>query len=114
MAFPTLSKPPGYPLPVERIDNLIESPPESGLVITRNRFPRQRRKWSPRFENLTQADHNLIEAHANTVGCSGIFTWAHPVSGQYNVRYEKGSPKYQVVGYDGGYLYGYEMTFLEV
>jgi hypothetical protein len=114
--FPTLSTPPVYPLPEEREDRTIASPFEAGYRHTRTRYTKARRTWGPiRYENIYGNDVSLLDAHVETVHeCADMFTWNHPVSGQYNVRF-KTVPKKQPISYDGSnYLYTYEFTLIEV
>lgn len=114
--FPTLSTPPIYPLPEAKEDRTIKSSMEAGYQHTRTRYTKVRRTWGPiRYENISGSDVTLLDAHIDTVHeCADIFTWNHPISGQYSVRFQS-VPKKQPNSYDGdNYLYSYEFTLVEV
>lgn len=111
--FPTLSTPPKYPLKMTRDDFSLKSPSEAGYVHARSRFTRQRRRWELSYENVTQTDANLIEAFVTTVGTVDSFTWAHPASGQYTVRFDS-PPKQEMTHWSSVYYYSYEIILMEV
>lgn len=114
--FPTLSIPPVYPIPVVRDDRTIATKKEAGYVQTRSRYSRVRRTWQVQYEKLTAADNVLLEAFMDTVHeGTDIFTWAHPVSGEYQVRFSSPGPSIEPSEYDGSqYLYSCSFTLIEV
>lgn len=90
-AFPTLSKPPSYPLdPDGDIDDgILRSPKEAGYDQTRPRFTRTRRTWGVTYKGLPDADVVTLRAFEITTLRNGadLFTWAHPLEGNsYTVR----------------------------
>lgn len=112
--FPTLTTLPIYPVKMEREDQVIKSPTEAGYAHTRSRYSRQRRRWELKYENMPQTDVNTLEAFITTVGgTADSFTWSHPASGQYTVRFEV-PPKQEMLYWDNGYHYSYEIVMVEV
>lgn len=112
--FPTLTTLPSYPIKMEREDQSIKNPAESGYVHTRARYTRQRRKWELRYQNMSQSDVNTLETFITTVsGTVESFTWTHPASGQYTVRFEA-NPKQSMEYWDNEYKYSYEISLVEV
>lgn len=82
--FPELDKKPDVNIVLNYQDGTIDAPMESGLEITRPRFPRVRREWQVSYRNVLQDDLDALDGFIrNTVlGMSGMFTWTHPATGE--------------------------------
>lgn len=112
--FPTLSKLPSYPLTEGKEDITMKSSMETGKLKTRYRYTKLRRNWSFKLENITATDKASLDSFVTTVhGATDIFTWTHPVSGEYSVRFSN-IPVLELIGYDGSsYLYNTDIALLE-
>ena len=89
--FPTLSKPPSYPLdPDGEIEDVVmRSPQEAGYEQTRPRTTRARRNFGVNYQALPDADTDLLRTFEITTLRNGAdaFAWTHPLSGTvYTVR----------------------------
>lgn len=116
--FPTLSTPPTYPLKEKwgDEDQTIKSKTESGYVISRSRYTRNRKIFTVKYENITAADKSSLDAFLDTVnGAADSFTWVHPASSiSYVVRFET-SPEFELALFDGAsYYYNVEFVLAEV
>ena len=116
--FPTLSIPPIYPLKEKwgDDDQTIKSKTESGYIITRSRYTRNRKVFTVNYENITAADKALLDTFLDTVnGLTDYFTWVHPASGvSYTVRFDE-IPEFSLTMYEGSsYYYSVEFTLREV
>ena len=67
----------------------IRSLSDGGYVTSRARFTRITRKWTVKYEGLTQANKNTIRTFEDArVGGSESFTWLNPEdSATYTVRF---------------------------
>lgn len=100
MAFPTLSRPPSYPLDPdgEIEDAVLRSPPAAGYVQQRPKFTRSRQSFGLNYPNLPDADVALLKTWERTTlgNGAGTDTWTHPLSGTtYTVRLGPGLIKYK-------------------
>lgn len=90
MSYPTLSRPPNYPLDPdgELEDVILRSPTEAGYAITRPRFTRARRRWGVTYINLPDADVATLRTFEQTTLHNGAdqFSWTHPVTGTFTVQ----------------------------
>ena len=99
MAFPTLSVSCNFPIEEGRETSSIKSAFESGYVLTRARFTRQRLTFKISYTLLSNADKALLEAHLASVLDITPFDWTHPVSAvTYSVRYQT-VPQWQYAQY---------------
>jgi hypothetical protein len=83
--FPELDKKPDVSLVQSYNDSTINSPMESGLEITRARFPRVRREWQVSYRNILQSDFDALDSFirgASILGTAGMFTWRNPKTGE--------------------------------
>jgi hypothetical protein len=82
--FPELDKKPDVSGVLSYNDSTINSPMESGLEITRARFPRVRREWQVSYRNVLQSDSDALDSFIRTTvyGMAGSFTWTHPKTGE--------------------------------
>lgn len=87
--FPTNVINPSYPLDEEYEDTSITSKFEDGSMQSRRKFTRSRKKFSLKWESLTQEEFVIIrdfiinEAHF----AANIFEWTNPVDNKvYYVR----------------------------
>jgi phage-related protein len=82
--FPELDKKPDVSLVQSYNDSTISSAMETGLEITRARFPRVRREWQVSYRNVLQSDSDALDAFIRTAvyGTAGSFTWTHPKTGE--------------------------------
>lgn len=89
--FPTLSRPPSYPINETYVDDVLRSPTEAGYEITRPRFTKRRKIFTVRYNTLPNADKVLIDNfYRNTVKGAAHFTWTHPFTNQtYTVVFTK-------------------------
>jgi hypothetical protein len=89
-SFPTLSRPPDFPLTQTWEDSTLATKSDAGYVQTRQRFTKERKKWSFKYTNLTEQDVIDIRAFVTLVkGKADIFTWTDPTNGtSYSVRFE--------------------------
>lgn len=90
-AFPTLSRPPSYPIdPDGQIeDAVLRSPAEGGYEQTRPRFTRMRRTWGLNYRHLSDTDVALLRTFETTTLSNGAaaFTWTHPLgAGTFTVQ----------------------------
>ena len=90
-AFPTLSRPPSYPLDPdgELEDAIVRSPFSAGYEQTRPRFTRARRTWGVTYRHLPDADVAILREfeRVTLVNGSDSFAWTHPLTGaQFGVR----------------------------
>lgn len=104
MAFPTLSEGgvtirPNYPIAEGREPSSIKSKFESGYVLTRARFTRERKIFNVSYSLLSNDNKALLEAHIDDVLDISTFSWTHPVTNvSYTVRYQI-VPQFQYVQY---------------
>ena len=89
-AFPTLTRPPIYPLDPdgELEDAVLRSESEAGYEQTRPKFTRARRSFGLRYR-MSDADVATLRAFELTtlVNGSDSFTWTHPLtSTSYTMR----------------------------
>jgi hypothetical protein len=111
MAFPALSAAPTG-CQMEFIDDTIRSPFEAGYTQTRPRFTRHTRKFAVKYI-MDSTDLAAINAHADTVRGSVIFSWSHPVTAvAYNVRYKE-QPKSEPILNSKGALHAVEFSLEE-
>jgi len=90
-AFPTLSKPPSFPLDPDGTleDIVIRSQLASGYEQTRPRATRSRRNFGLNYIGIPDADIALLRTFEMTtlVNGAGSFTWTHPLTSiVYTVR----------------------------
>jgi hypothetical protein len=104
MAYPTLTENgitinPNYPIEEGRESTSIKSKMESGYVLTRARFTRQRLNFKLSYSLLSNTNKLSLEAHMVSVLDITPFNWTHPVSGvTYSVRYQS-VPQFQYMQY---------------
>ncbi len=85
MAWPSIQKP-GFPLNEEIHRPQIRNEFESGYVQSRPRATISKRRWKLQWKAMTEADWtSLASAFATDQGTT--FSWSHPASGEYTVRY---------------------------
>jgi hypothetical protein len=85
MSWPSIQAP-GFPLEEEVFRPQIKSEFEAGYVQSRPRATVSKRRWKLNWRSMSEADWvSLAGAFAADQGSS--FTWNHPVSGTYTVRY---------------------------
>lgn len=91
--FPELDKTPDVKIVKNYNDSTIVSEMETGLEITRARFPRVRREWQVSYSNCLQADEDALDEFLtgpDILGGAGKFQWTHPGTGQtYTVRFSQ-------------------------
>jgi phage-related protein len=82
--FPELDKKPDVNLVQTYNDSTISNTMETGLEITRARFPRIRREWQVSYRNVLQSDSDALDTFIRTVtfGMAGSFTWKNPKTGE--------------------------------
>lgn len=82
--FPELDKKPDVNVVQSYNDSTISNAMETGLEITRARFPRVRREWQVSYRNVLQSDFDAIDSFIrNTVlGMAGSFAWRNPATGE--------------------------------
>jgi len=82
--FPELDKKPDVSLVQSYNDGTLNSPMESGLEITRQRFSRIRREWQVNYRNILQNDFDALDAFIRTtvMGGAGSFSWRNPATGE--------------------------------
>ena len=71
------------------IDPTISSEMEDGIVVTRPRYTRIRRRWELSWQNMVGADYQTLRAfYVQQRGGSMSFTWTHPTeNATYTVRF---------------------------
>lgn len=89
-AFPTLTKPPVYPLDpdAEQIDTVLRSDFTAGYEQTRPKFTRARRQFGLRYR-LEATDLATLRTFETTTLVNGAdsFSWTHPLTAvTYTVR----------------------------
>lgn len=114
--FPALSAKPVLPVKQAYVDGTIRTQTDSGYVITRAKFARQRRQFDVSYRAMSAADQQLLETFATTtvqLG-AGSFTWTHPGSGQtYTVRFSK-PPEFSTALANGAVAYDCTFQLEEV
>ena len=108
MAFPSLSRNPQYSLKEEREDSTIRSTMDSGLLISRQKFTRVRKKWSLSYIMLSETDVSTLRTFIDTTvhGGSDRFDWTNPVDGgTYSVRFDTSLPTFVVTMQKNGINY---------
>jgi hypothetical protein len=100
MAFPSLSRPPSFPIDPDGDleDGVLRSPSDAGYVQTRPKFTRARRSWGVNYISLPDTDVALLRTHETTTTRNGAdsFVWTHPLSGiTPTVQYGPGLIKYK-------------------
>lgn len=91
--YPTLSQNPdadGYKQEPS-IDPTLRSETESGKVITRARFTRVPKRFSFKYDQLSNTDKETLEAFEIARGYgSESFNWTNPINSTvYEVRFQK-------------------------
>ena len=89
MSWPSIQNP-TYPLQEEYFKPQIKQEFESGHVQSRARATVAKRRWTLNWRSLPEADWVSLVAAFNT-DQGTTFTWTHPVSGEYTVRYAANS-----------------------
>lgn len=108
MSFPTLSRPPNYPLVWSQENDIISTPFESGHVQRRKRNTRARKTWQLTYSGLNATDISTLLAY-EAAQAALTFSWTNPAdSTTYNV-YFKGPLQYRLVDYDN-YDANFELT----
>lgn len=98
MAFPTLSRPPDYPLVWSQENDIITTPFEAGYVQRRKRNTRARKSWQVRYSGLPSGDITTLLAY-EAAQAALTFAWTNPEnSTTYNV-YFKGPVQYRLTDY---------------
>jgi hypothetical protein len=100
MAFPTLSRPPSFPIDPDGSleDGVLRTTAEAGYVETRPRFTRARRSWGLNYPNLPDADTVTLRSWELTTLRNGAdsFDWTHPLTAAtYTVQLGPGLIKYK-------------------
>jgi hypothetical protein len=85
MAWPTIQAP-SFPLSEEVFKPQVKNEFEAGYVQSRPRATVSKRRWKLQWKAMTEAHWNLLSA-AFASDQGSTFTWTHPVSGEYTVRY---------------------------
>ena len=85
MSWPTIQAP-TYPLQEEVFCPQIKQEFESGYVQSRPKATVSKRRWTLNWRVMPEADWNLLVA-AFIADQGTVFSWTHPVSGTYDVRY---------------------------
>lgn len=82
--FPELDKKPDVNVAQTYNDGTLNSPMESGLEITRQRFSRIRREWQVSYRNVLQNDLDALDTFIRTTvsGMAGSFAWRNPATGE--------------------------------
>ena len=85
MNFPELDKKPDVSLVQSYNDSTISNTMETGLEITRARFPRVRREWQVSYRNCLQSDVDALDSFlrgSDILGSAGKFNWRNPRTGE--------------------------------
>lgn len=105
-AFPTLTRKPALRTKTTSLDPTLRDSMENGMVSTRARYTRRRRKWAVTIDMLTQADKTALETFVVNTAVFGavLFTFidtrpATPVTLTVNFTV---LPSYT----DCGFIYG--------
>jgi hypothetical protein len=85
MTWPTIQAP-SYPLEEGVYKPQIKNEFESGYVQSRPRATISKRRWRLQWRAMTEADWLLLSA-AFAADSGNTFSWSHPASGEYTVRY---------------------------
>ena len=89
MSWPSIQAP-SFPLSEELHKPQIKNEFEAGYVQSRPRATVGKRRWKLQWKAMTEANWNsLVSAFSADQGTT--FTWTHPVSGEYTVRYSSDS-----------------------
>jgi hypothetical protein len=80
MAFPTLTKPPVYPLTLTKEDHIARSPMAAGYQHRRPKFTRRRKMFPPViYRDMADADQSALSTFEDGEGL-GAFSWTDPHS----------------------------------
>ncbi len=86
--FPLAAKSPDLPLEENYEENTLRSPMESGVVVTRPRFTRTRKRFTVRYSYLTETEVLSLQNFEKQMGGSYPFSWTHPRTNTvYQVRF---------------------------
>jgi hypothetical protein len=100
MAYPTLTVNPNFPIEEGYENSSIKSKFESGHVLARARFGRQRRIFRLSYSLLSDADKISLNNHMDSVLDITPFSWTHPKTAVvYTVRYQT-VPQFQYIQYN--------------
>lgn len=111
LVFPNVANP-VYPLNEGRENPAISSQMENGIVVSRPRFTRIRKKWVLKWTALKTNEYQVLTDFWDKV-CGGSleFQWTHPVTGVvYTVRFA-GDINFHLASHD---LWEGEITLQEV
>jgi hypothetical protein len=85
MAWPTIQAP-SFPLSEDVYKPQYKNEFEAGYVQSRPRATVSKRRWKLQWKAMKEAHWDLLAA-AFIADQGNTFTWTHPVSGEYTVRY---------------------------
>jgi hypothetical protein len=85
MSWPSIQAP-SFPLAEEVYKPQYKNEFEAGYVQSRPRATVAKRRWKLQWKAMTEADWSSLSS-AFTSDQGSTFTWTHPVSGEYTVRY---------------------------
>lgn len=111
LVFPSIANP-VYPLNEGRENPAISSQMENGIVISRPRFTRIRKKWILKWTALKNDEYQvLMNFWDQMCGGSQEFQWSNPITNvNYTVRFT-GELNFQLASYD---MWEGEITLQEV
>lgn len=71
------------------LDPAISSEMEDGIVVTRPRYTRMRRRWELSWQNMVSADYQtLLTFYYGRRGGALSFVWTHPTGNEtFTVRF---------------------------
>ena len=85
--FPTLAKP-SLTMPTELSDPALRSSLINGMEITRAKYTRILRSWTPQWNAMLDTQLATLLTFYDTVkGGSAAFTWADEFGNNYSVRF---------------------------
>lgn len=85
MSWPTIQAP-SFPLEESSVKPQIKTEFESGYVQSRARATVAKRRFKLRWKAMTEANWLSLKS-AFEADQGSTFTWTHPVSNEYTVRY---------------------------
>lgn len=85
MSWPSIQAP-SFPLQEEVYKPHVRNEFEAGYVQSRPRATVAKRRWKLQWKAMNEADWTSLSS-AFTSDQGSTFTWNHPVSGSYTVRY---------------------------
>lgn len=97
----SLNSYPTFPIREQVVDPAISSPFENGMVQTRPRFTRIRRRWVINYRALTEEEKDIIKNFYinDTVGGSYFFEWENPMTEvTHSVRFTRDLEIVQITG----------------